>query len=1233
MKKRIFSLFTALALCLSLLPGTALAEGDPGVIINSTSLESGKQYVAGEYGVIEKPADAPADTPYLDYRDGVLTVHGQMDLKSSPFTINGAVTFTGGGDSCLETANIYINGTLTLSGSMDFKPKSLNGNSSASPATKLTTTDDYSGDIAIQKTSTSVLLDVQSSASISIGGNVSYFSPDPPADPITLKSAGDISTDLLQYHTITIEGKNVSLMNSPVFTGKSLTVKAAENVTVPNCVVLFYSGNSTEAVSVDISAGGNVEITSSVVLMYDPPGGRNDSLTIHDAKSVSIQGITNDNNPSLFRAPVTFENCGNVTVTATGTGEILKEGVPVTSDCPWTAKTGDKTVTIPSGTWTYAGEAPTDDPYFLDNDLGPTCWKAGEGWMFYEPPASEGAPAKLILDGATYNERITIQKADSVQLELKGENAVKKLGAGALTLTGNGGFEGTLETGAFTNNSTATLNAVVIVSAEEGGVPTIGQTVYGNRSTADLSGGEGIVQEHTPITITNGATLTVPQDGSITILSLQGLTNHGTIVNGGAIVIDSTGSLGTPNFGTIVNNGEVTIYPPVDVTEEETSAFIKGLGLTGTGTVTVTKSGASTEYTNSGLKLLDPAGQGGTLDLSSVTSDDESKWEDQGYKWEDVETGDNGEITGGKLILAPGFNAETVVLPDAAVEIVSQGECVIETLTVTNPQKTELTLSGPGPLKIQEHVEITGGPDNRLTVAENAQVEVTGGVTAGAASSVDGKVTVNGTLTVAQGGGFAAIRTGMVEIGSSGMLTVSGETGLTLFGKNNDSGGRDYAGALTVRPGGSFAANCTDTVISVNSQGDGLGSLAADDIIVVPSGYLPQGCTPEFDDDRNELFIPGGDEEFTIDASNKPTPPPSGHRHAWAEDWTTSATHHWHNCAASGCPVTADSEKDGYAEHAYSGSWDETCNVCGYTRTLPDREPSDGSDDRDDRDGGDSAAVSYAVTVERTGHGNIRSSHARASAGSTVTLTAIPDSGYTLDTLSVTDSRGNAVKLTEKSGKHTFIMPGRAVTVRAVFAPLADSGACDGGAACPSRAFTDLKSGAWYHEAVDFVLRNGLMNGYGNGGSPAGSLFGPEDRLSRAQFAQILYNKEGRPAGAGSAPFTDVAPDAWCAPAIAWAAERGIAGGYGNGTFGPDDPITREQLAVMLWRYAESPAAPSGELSFMDAEQIGVHAREAICWAVESGVMSGKSGGVLDPKGLATRAQTAQMLKNFLENG
>ena len=279
--------------------------------------------------------------------------------------------------------------------------------------------------------------------------------------------------------------------------------------------------------------------------------------------------------------------------------------------------------------------------------------------------------------------------------------------------------------------------------------------------------------------------------------------------------------------------------------------------------------------------------------------------------------------------------------------------------------------------------------------------------------------------------------------------------------------------------------------------------------------------------------------------------------------------------------------------------------------------------------GGGWSASTYAVTVEKPEHGKVASNRASASSNSTVTLTVTPDSGYELDTLAVTDSRGNAIRLMDQGGgKYTFAMPSRAVTVMAVFAPLPGDKQkpCDGGADCPSRRFTDLGSvGTWYHEAVDYVLRSSLMGGYGNG------TFGPSNNLSRAQFAQILFNMEGRPVVNYLLQYGDVAEGAWYTEAIRWAASQGIIGGYSGGIFGPNDSITREQLAVMLWRYAGSPAATDKELRFTDADKAGGYALEALRWAVENSVMSGRGGGILDPKGLVTRAQAAQMLMNFQE--
>ncbi|MEY8317927.1 S-layer homology domain-containing protein [Oscillospiraceae bacterium 50-58] len=301
----------------------------------------------------------------------------------------------------------------------------------------------------------------------------------------------------------------------------------------------------------------------------------------------------------------------------------------------------------------------------------------------------------------------------------------------------------------------------------------------------------------------------------------------------------------------------------------------------------------------------------------------------------------------------------------------------------------------------------------------------------------------------------------------------------------------------------------------------------------------------------------------------------------------------------------------------------------GYqTATKPNPQPNPGGNSGGGSGGGGWSSSTYAITVEKSEHGKVTSNRTNASNGSTVTLTVTPDSGYVLDALTVTDSRGNEIKLTAQGGgKYTFTMPSRAVTVKATFAPLPDDTQkpCDGGENCPSRGFTDLGGvGMWYHEAVDYVLRNGLMNGYSNG------TFGPNNNLTRAQFAQILFNKEGRPVVNYLLQYSDVANGAWYTEAIRWATSQGVVGGYGNGMFGPNDNITREQLAVMLWRYAGSPAATDKELHFTDVDKASGYALEALRWAVENGIINGYGDGRLGPQGLATRGQVAQMLKNFL---
>ena len=268
----------------------------------------------------------------------------------------------------------------------------------------------------------------------------------------------------------------------------------------------------------------------------------------------------------------------------------------------------------------------------------------------------------------------------------------------------------------------------------------------------------------------------------------------------------------------------------------------------------------------------------------------------------------------------------------------------------------------------------------------------------------------------------------------------------------------------------------------------------------------------------------------------------------------------------------------------------------------------------------------YTVAVEDAAHGSVKADRTRAASGTTVTITVTPDDGYELDALTVTDSRGNELKLTDKgNGKYSFKMPTSKVTVEASFAKSSTAHIC------PSLAFTDLSTTAWYHEAVDFVLTNGMMSGYGGGS------FGPNSTLSRAQLCQILYNLEGKPA-VGPSSFTDVAADAWCSDAVAWANANGIVGGYGDGRFGPNAPITREQLAAILWRYARfkgydvSIGEDTNILSYADAFAVSEYAIPAMQWACGAGVAGGYEDHTLRPQNTATRAQVAQMLMNFLKN-
>ena len=274
--------------------------------------------------------------------------------------------------------------------------------------------------------------------------------------------------------------------------------------------------------------------------------------------------------------------------------------------------------------------------------------------------------------------------------------------------------------------------------------------------------------------------------------------------------------------------------------------------------------------------------------------------------------------------------------------------------------------------------------------------------------------------------------------------------------------------------------------------------------------------------------------------------------------------------------------------------------------------------------GSSSGKTTYKVTTSAVNNGGVNASPSSAEKGATITITLSPDKGYKLDKLTVTDGSGKTVSTVKKSDTvYTFTMPASAVKVGVSYVKATET---------PSETkFNDVSANDWFASAADYVTANAMLNG------TADNTFSPKANTTRGMVVTVLYRLENQPS-TSAASFTDVASGAYYANAVAWANANGIVSGYGSGKFGPNDKVTREQLAAILYRYAQykkydvSVGEDTNILSYDDAQSISSYAIPAIQWACGAGVVTGKSGSKLDSKGNATRAEVAAMLMRFCEN-
>lgn len=289
----------------------------------------------------------------------------------------------------------------------------------------------------------------------------------------------------------------------------------------------------------------------------------------------------------------------------------------------------------------------------------------------------------------------------------------------------------------------------------------------------------------------------------------------------------------------------------------------------------------------------------------------------------------------------------------------------------------------------------------------------------------------------------------------------------------------------------------------------------------------------------------------------------------------------------------------------------------GETETFSYTKPSSSG-------GSSSGKTTFKVVTSAVNNGGVNASPSSAEKGAAITITLSPDKGYKLDKLTVTDGSGKTVSTVKKSDTvYTFTMPASAVKVGVSYVKATET---------PSETkFNDVSANDWFASAVDYVTGKGMMNG------TADNTFSPKANTTRGMVVTVLYRLENQPS-TSAASFTDVASGAYYANAVAWANANGIVSGYGSGKFGPNDKVTREQLAAILYRYAQykkydvSVGEDTNILSYNDAQSISSYAIPAIQWACGAGVVTGKSGSKLDPKGNATRAEVAAMLMRFCEN-
>ena len=852
------------------------------------------------------------------------------------------------------------------------------------------------------------------------------------------------------------------------------------------------------------------------------------TLTLDLAKHTlsNEKDIWSDDNWSL----ISVRGNGNLTITGNGTLKAKED------DCyPVDVQDEGAQLTIENGTFIgniHAVYVETGAAYIKGGTYSvqqkyPDSSKADEFVLNLYDANRRNDTAKLSVSGGIF---VAFNPANC-QAEAQGTNFCA---AGYTTSTKDNNTYTVVEgENAAVANAGANYNTLAnaISSADSGDTVTL---LKDTKEDITIPAGKIITLDLNGMTLTNVDDHTILNNGNLTITGTGRVDNishaKGALYNKGTVVINggtfdrsqengmNKGESGQNSWYTIKNVGTMTINDGATVqTAGNNAALGKFSSLVSNGYFN------TNDYnTNKGLEQPILTIDGGTFrgGLNTIKNDDRARLTINGgtfsnYYQAVVQNHNIAEITGGTFTAASDANTETYGIYNCGCG----ADIDLGTLTVSGGTFTGATYAVAD------------------VSSENPVVTISGGQFAGTKAAIIKSSTSNATIAISGGSFSQPVKKDYLDSSLNAELKrASGETPYSYYTSMNDA-------LAAAKPG--------DTVTDLK---------ATTELKVTLTMKYNDGATADI--------------TYNVASGTTITLPTPAHRSGYTfNGWYDGSKFY---AAGASYKVSATATLNASWSYISSGS-------SSYDPT-------------------------YSVTVDKTENGSVTVSPKSASKGSTVTITVKPDSGYVLETLTVTDKNGNELTLKDKGdGKYTFTMPAGKVEVKATF--MEDNSVLN--------FFYDVPNDAYFYEAVKWAVKSGVTNGLTD------TMFGPYESCTRAQIVTFLWRAAGSPEPKTASSFTDVPVSTYYAKAVAWAVENGITNGMTETTFAPDATCTRGQSVTFLYRALKGTA--SGSANFTDVKSDAFYA-DAINWAVANNVTNGTSNTTFSPNADCTRAEIVTFL-------